>query len=59
MSYSIKTSDNKYWIGFNGELLTKKKEERAKFRNKKLAKWYVDNTNVFGSLVVVKNEKTQ
>jgi hypothetical protein len=55
MKYSIKTRDN-YWIGFDGEHVTKNKKERAIFDSKSLARWYISNTNLFGSLKIVKNK---
>lgn len=57
MRYHIKTLDNKYWVGTNGEFLTKNYSERAIYENKFLAKWYVDNTNLFGQLTIKKETK--
>jgi len=56
MKYCIKTFD-KFWIGYNGEFVTKNRKERKIFDTKKLAQWYVDGTNVFGELKLVKNKK--
>ncbi len=57
MRYSIKTADDKYWIGVTGNFITKYKIERALYNNKSFAQWYVDNTNMFGKLKIVRNIK--
>jgi len=57
MKYSIKTINNKYWIGSNGEFITKNKKERAIYDNKILALWYINGTNIFGELKLIKETK--
>lgn len=54
MRYSVKTADNKFWIGSNGEFITPYKAERAVYDTKDLAQWYIDNTNIFGDLTIKK-----
>ncbi len=57
MKYSIKTIDNKYWIGANGYFITSNPEHRAIYENKELAQWYIDNTNLWGELKLSKLRK--
>lgn len=56
MKYHIKTEDD-YFIGYNGEFVTKSKKERAVYDNKSLALWYVKNTNLFGKLTIYPTDK--
>lgn len=53
MKCYIKTKDDEYYIGIGGDFLTKEFDDRNVYDTKKLALWYVDNTNVFGDLKII------
>ncbi len=50
MKYTIKTIDNKYWIGAGGEFITSNIKHRDIYENEELAQWYIDNTSLWGEL---------
>ena len=58
MKYSIKTVDDEFYIGWTGEFITELKEERQIFDTKELAQWYIDNTNFFGELKLITDDRS-
>lgn len=53
MKYCVKTVDDKYWLGVGGEFITDDENECWILDTMKLAQWQVDNTNLFGELMII------